>query len=118
MYLKPFESRYNSAGLFVLTGSYLVHSISSLSDFEYFCAAQSNVTGFKAPLSLLEKAFSHGFHTFVDAAAFLPTNPIKLSGLASQGGLGNSVDGVSLGFILDYYRAFVLTKTEDGNEHV
>lgn len=52
------------------------------------------MTGFKAPLSLLEKVSSYGFHTFVDAAAFLPTNSMNLSGSVSKGGLANVVDAV------------------------
>ncbi|KIJ51270.1 hypothetical protein M422DRAFT_26684 [Sphaerobolus stellatus SS14] len=58
-----------------------------------FClTGQSNVTGLKAPLFLLQHAASQGFHTLLDAAALAPTTRVSLSGLE----LNNSVDAMTL----------------------
>ena len=40
--------------------------------------AQSNFSGVKHPLSLIETAHEHGWHVVLDAAAFVPTNPLDL----------------------------------------
>ena len=41
--------------------------------------AQSNVSGVKHDLSWVEKAQSKGWHVMLDAAAFVPSNPLDLS---------------------------------------
>jgi len=41
--------------------------------------AQSNFSGVKHPLDLVAKAQSKGWHVLLDAAAFVPTNPLDLS---------------------------------------
>lgn len=51
---------------------------------------QSNVTGFKAPLYLLQHAAAQGYHTFLDAAALAPTTQVSLSDLQ------NTVDAVAI----------------------
>ena len=40
--------------------------------------AQSNFTGVQHPLRWIEAAHRHGFDVLLDAAAFLPTNPLRL----------------------------------------
>lgn len=40
--------------------------------------AQSNFTGVKHPLSLVEEAHARGWHVLLDAAAFVPTNRLDL----------------------------------------
>ena len=50
------------------------------------------MTGFKAPLYLLQHASSQGFHTLLDAAALAPTTRISLSGPQ----LNNSVDALTI----------------------
>jgi len=40
--------------------------------------AQSNFSGVKHPLSLIDEAHEHGWHVLVDAAAFVPTNRLDL----------------------------------------
>ena len=40
--------------------------------------AQSNFTGVQHPLRWVELAHQHGFDVLLDAAAFLPTNPLRL----------------------------------------
>jgi molybdenum cofactor sulfurtransferase len=40
--------------------------------------AQSNFSGVKHPLELIERAHAHGYHVVLDAAAFVPTNPLDL----------------------------------------
>lgn len=50
------------------------------------------MTGFKAPLYLLQHASSQGFHTLLDAAALAPTTRISLSGPE----LNNSVDALTI----------------------
>ncbi|KAF8588822.1 PLP-dependent transferase [Ramaria rubella] len=58
-----------------------------------FClTGQSNVTGYKPPLYLLQHAASQGFHTLLDAAALAPSTKISLSSPE----LNNSVDAVTL----------------------
>jgi selenocysteine lyase/cysteine desulfurase len=41
--------------------------------------AQSNFSGVRHRLELIERARSHGFHVLLDAAAFLPTAPLRLN---------------------------------------
>jgi selenocysteine lyase/cysteine desulfurase len=41
--------------------------------------AQSNFSGVKHPLSLIEKAHALGYSVLLDAAAYLPTNPLSLT---------------------------------------
>lgn len=41
--------------------------------------AQSNFTGVKHPLEWIEDAHERGYHVLLDAAAFVPTNPLDLS---------------------------------------
>jgi molybdenum cofactor sulfurtransferase len=53
---------------------------------------QSNVTGLKAPLYILQHASAQGFHTLLDAAALAPTTRISLSGSE----LNNSVDAMAV----------------------
>ena len=50
------------------------------------------MTGFKAPLYLLQHASSQGFHTLLDSAALAPSTRISLSG--SQ--MNNSVDALTI----------------------
>jgi selenocysteine lyase/cysteine desulfurase len=40
--------------------------------------AQSNFSGVKHPLELVAEAQAHGWHVLLDAAAFVPTNPLNL----------------------------------------
>ena len=40
--------------------------------------AQSNFSGVKHPLEIVETAAEHGWHVLLDAAAFVPTNPLDL----------------------------------------
>ncbi|MBD0318976.1 MAG: aminotransferase class V-fold PLP-dependent enzyme [Gemmatimonadetes bacterium] len=40
--------------------------------------AQSNFSGVKHPLEWVETARAHGYHVLLDAAAFVPTNPLDL----------------------------------------
>jgi molybdenum cofactor sulfurtransferase len=40
--------------------------------------AQSNFSGVKHPLEWIETARAHGYHTLLDAAAFVPTNKLDL----------------------------------------
>lgn len=40
--------------------------------------AQSNFSGVKHPLEWIETARAHGYHVLLDAAAFVPTNPLDL----------------------------------------
>ena len=40
--------------------------------------AQSNFSGVKHPLSLIEEAQGQGWHVLLDAAAYVPTNPLDL----------------------------------------
>ncbi|HEX8829599.1 MAG TPA: aminotransferase class V-fold PLP-dependent enzyme [Longimicrobium sp.] len=40
--------------------------------------AQSNFSGVKHPLDWVEEAREHGYHVLLDAAAFVPTNPLRL----------------------------------------
>jgi molybdenum cofactor sulfurtransferase len=40
--------------------------------------AQSNFSGVKHPLELIQTAHEHGWHVLLDAAAFVPTNPLDL----------------------------------------
>lgn len=40
--------------------------------------AQSNFSGVKHPLDWVETARAHGYHVLLDAAAFVPTNPLDL----------------------------------------
>jgi selenocysteine lyase/cysteine desulfurase len=40
--------------------------------------AQSNFSGVKHPLDLVARAHERGWHVLVDAAAFVPTNPLNL----------------------------------------
>ncbi|HEX8362426.1 MAG TPA: aminotransferase class V-fold PLP-dependent enzyme [Longimicrobium sp.] len=40
--------------------------------------AQSNFSGVKHPLEWVEAARAHGYHVLLDAAAFVPTNPLRL----------------------------------------
>ena len=44
--------------------------------------AQSNFSGVKHPLEWIETARAHGYHTVLDAAAFVPTNRLDLSACA------------------------------------
>ncbi|KAF8521933.1 molybdenum cofactor sulfurase [Hysterangium stoloniferum] len=70
-----------------------LHPTSSHEHPGIFClTGQSNVTGFKPPLSLLQHASSRGFHTFLDAAALAPTTKISLSGQE----LNNAVDAMAI----------------------
>ena len=41
--------------------------------------AQSNFSGVQHPLEWIEKAHAHGWDVLLDAAAFVPTNPLDLS---------------------------------------
>jgi molybdenum cofactor sulfurtransferase len=41
--------------------------------------AQSNFSGVKHPLEIIETAHAHGYHVALDAAAFVPTNRLDLS---------------------------------------
>lgn len=41
--------------------------------------AQSNFSGVKHPLEWIETARAHNYHVLLDAAAFVPTNPLDLS---------------------------------------
>jgi len=41
--------------------------------------AQSNFSGVKHPLEWIDVAREHGYHVLLDAAAFVPTNPLDLS---------------------------------------
>lgn len=41
--------------------------------------AQSNFSGVKHPLSLVERAHAHGWHVLLDAAAFVPASRLDLS---------------------------------------
>lgn len=41
--------------------------------------AQSNFSGVKHPLRYIDKAHEHGWDVFLDAAAYVPTNPLDLS---------------------------------------
>ncbi|HYH78985.1 MAG TPA: aminotransferase class V-fold PLP-dependent enzyme [Longimicrobium sp.] len=41
--------------------------------------AQSNFSGVKHPLEWIDTARAHGYHVLLDAAAFVPTNPLDLS---------------------------------------
>ncbi|KAH8926825.1 PLP-dependent transferase [Atractiella rhizophila] len=70
--LSSFSPTTTSHGLFVLTG-------------------QSNVTGLKAPLSLLAAASSAGYNTFLDAAALLPTSRLSLRSVKGIDALSLSV---------------------------
>ncbi len=40
--------------------------------------AQSNFSGVKHPLEWVEAAQAHGYHVLLDAAAFVPTSPLRL----------------------------------------
>ncbi|HEX6368238.1 MAG TPA: aminotransferase class V-fold PLP-dependent enzyme [Longimicrobium sp.] len=40
--------------------------------------AQSNFSGVKYPLEIIDVAHRHGYHVVLDAAAFVPTNPLDL----------------------------------------
>jgi selenocysteine lyase/cysteine desulfurase len=40
--------------------------------------AQSNFSGVKHPLEWIDTARAHGYHVLLDAAAFVPTNPLDL----------------------------------------
>ena len=40
--------------------------------------AQSNFSGVRHPLDWIERAGAHGFHVLLDAAAFVPTAPLRL----------------------------------------
>lgn len=44
--------------------------------------AQSNFSGVKHPLEWIETARAHGYHTLLDAAAFVPTNRMDLGTIA------------------------------------
>lgn len=46
--------------------------------------AQSNFSGVKHPLSLVERAQSQGWDVCLDAAAFVPTNPLDLSAVKPE----------------------------------
>lgn len=41
--------------------------------------AQSNFSGVRHPLELIERASARGFHVLLDAAAFVPTAPLRLN---------------------------------------
>lgn len=44
----------------------------------FACPAQSNFSGVQHPLSLVERAQAAGYDVLLDAAAFVPTNPLSL----------------------------------------
>ena len=44
--------------------------------------AQSNFSGVKHPLSLIDEAHEHGWHVLLDAAAFVPTNRLDMRRIA------------------------------------
>lgn len=50
------------------------------------------MTGYKAPLFLLQHAADQGFHTFLDAAALAPSTKISLSGSE----LNNCIDAMAI----------------------
>lgn len=46
--------------------------------------AQSNFSGVKHPLELVERAAAAGYETILDAAAFVPTNPLDLGEVSAD----------------------------------
>ncbi|GJJ08014.1 hypothetical protein Clacol_002221 [Clathrus columnatus] len=91
--VKEAEVEYYSADNIEHSHNMLSFRLPKPGETGLFClTGQSNVSGFKADLSLINEAASRGFYTLLDAAALAPTTSISLSGQK----LNNSVDAMTI----------------------